>query len=120
MKTICFDIDGVICKSKTNIYKESVPIIKNIKLINLLFDTGFIIKLYTARCMGRTSDNKKKSEKLIKRLTISQLELWNVKYHKIFFGKPSFDIFIDDKCLFFKKDWSKVLQKKILEIKQIL
>ena len=115
MKTICFDIDGVICKSKKNIYKKSIPIIKNIKLINLLFDSGFIIKLYTARCMGTTFDKKKKSEKLIKKLTIRQLKLWKVKYHKIFFGKPSFDIFIDDKCLFFKEDWPKVLKKKILK-----
>lgn len=117
MKTICFDIDGVICKSNSKNYKKSSPILKNIKTINSLFDTGFVIKLYTARCMGRTFDNKKKSEKLIKKLTIRQLKLWKVKYHKIFFGKPSFDIFVDDKCLFFKEDWPKILKKKFLNIK---
>ncbi|WP_440675418.1 phosphoheptose isomerase [Candidatus Pelagibacter sp. HIMB1593] len=117
MKTICFDIDGVICKSKYKNYKKSVPIIKNIKTINSLFESGFIIKLYTARCMGRTLDNRKKSEKLIKKLTISQLKLWKVSYHKIFFGKPSFDILVDDKCFFFRDDWPKILQKKFLKIK---
>ena len=39
IKTICFDIDNVICKTnKTRNYSKSVPIKKNIKVIicNLL------------------------------------------------------------------------------------
>ena len=36
-----------------------------------------------------------------------QQGLWGVKYHKIFFGKISYDILIDDKCFFFRKDWNK-------------
>ena len=28
--------------------------------------------------------------------TIKQLKKWGVKYHEIHFGKPSFDLFIDD------------------------
>ena len=55
--------------------------------------------------MGRNNDNRLKAEKQIKKLTIEQLKKWKVKYHKIFFGKPSFDIFVDDKSLFFKKKW---------------
>jgi hypothetical protein len=46
-------------------------------------------------------------------LTLKQLKKWGVKYHKIYFGKPSFDLFIDDKSLFFKKTWPKFLQKKL-------
>ena len=40
-------------------------------------------------------------------MTIRPLETWNVKYHKIFFGKPSFDILIDDKSFNFDKKWFK-------------
>ncbi len=111
-KVICFDIDGVICKTKLNNYKTSKPIKKNIKLINQLFKSGYFIKIYTARCMGRNLDNKKKAEKQIKKYTIRQLKNWNVRYDKIFFGKPSFDLFIDDKCIFFNENWHKQLKKK--------
>ena len=54
-----------------------------------------------------------KVKKLIKPLTLKQLNLWGLKYHKIYFGKPSFDLFIDDKSLFFKKDWTKSLEDKL-------
>jgi capsule biosynthesis phosphatase len=114
LKTICFDIDNVICKTEfNNKYHKSKPIKKNINLINKLYDKGFIIILYTARYMGRCKGNIKKVEKLIKPLTLKQLRDWKVKYHDIYFGKPSFDLFIDDKSLFFKKDWSKLLREKL-------
>ena len=57
--------------------------------------------------MGRTNNNLGQAKKKIMLLTISQLKRWKVNYHKIFFGKPSYDLFIDDKSIFFKKDWSK-------------
>ena len=33
-KIYCFDLDGVICHTKGNLYTESKPIIKAIKKIN--------------------------------------------------------------------------------------
>ena len=71
---ICFDIDGVICKTNSNDYQNSIPIKKNIKIINKLFNDGIIIKLHTARYMGRTKDNQKKAELKIKKITINQLK----------------------------------------------
>ena len=56
-KTICFDIDNVICKTTKSNYKKSTPILKNIKCINQLFKDGHTIKIFTARYMGRTNDN---------------------------------------------------------------
>ena len=44
-------------------------------------------------------------------MTKNQLKKWNVKYHKLIFGKPSFDMFVDDKAFFFKKYWYKVVDK---------
>ena len=114
LKTICFDIDNVICKTNlSKNYSKSIPIKKNIKLINKAYNNGYRIILYTARYMGRCNGNLTKVKKLIKPLTLNQLEKWGVKYHKIYFGKPSFDLFIDDKCLFFKKDWADFLKKKL-------
>lgn len=53
-KTIlCFDLDGVLCHTKKNKYKNSRPNLKAIKLVNNLFDNGYYIKIFTARYMGR-------------------------------------------------------------------
>ncbi len=112
-RKICFDIDGVICKTKNNNYKKSKPIKRNIKLINLLFDKNFEIIIYTARFMGRNKDQISKAKKQGYNFTKNQLKKWNLKYDRLIFGKPSFDLFIDDKSIFFKKNWSKLLLKKI-------
>jgi len=113
LKKICFDIDNIICttNAKRN-YLRSKPIKKNIEVINKLHDKGFYIILFTARYMGRCNGNIAEVKKKIKPLTLKQLKMWKVKYHKIFFGKPSFDLFIDDKSLFFNKNWAKYLIKK--------
>jgi capsule biosynthesis phosphatase len=114
VKTICFDIDNVICKTNDQkVYSESLPIKKNINIINKAYDHGFYIVLYTARYMGRCKGNIIKIKKLIKPLTIKQLQNWGVKYHELYFGKPSFDLLIDDKSLFHKKNWSTLLKKKL-------
>jgi histidinol phosphatase-like enzyme len=110
-KIICFDIDGVICNSPKNNYYKSIPIKKNIKKINQLYEQGYIIKIFTARFMGTTLDDINKSEKLAKKITINSLKKWGVKYHSIFFGKPSYDLFVDDKSIFFDKKWTKKIHK---------
>lgn len=113
-KIICFDLDNVICKTNdTKNYKKSQPIKKNIKVINLLYNKGYKVIIFTARYMGRCKGNAKLAEKKIKPLTIKQLKSWGVKYDEIFFGKPSYDLFVDDKAMFFKKNWSSILQKKL-------
>ena len=114
-KSLCFDIDGIICYNvKDRNYKKAKPIKKNIKYINKLYKNGFKITLFTARYMGRCSNNRSLAENKIKKLTISQLNSWNVKYHELFFGKPSFDLLIDDKAIFFEKNWINYLEKKLL------
>ena len=113
-KIICFDLDNVICKSNGKNYTKSTPIQKNIKTINKLYKNGYYIKIFTARFMGRTNDNITKAKKLDKNLTKKQLNKWNVKYHRLIFGKPSYDLFIDDKSFFYDKNWSKKLESKLL------
>jgi len=114
LKTICFDIDEVICKTDSKRdYSKSKPIKKNINVINNLYNKGFTIILYTARYMTRCNGNVAEVKKKVKPLTLNQLKNWKVKFHKIYFGKPSFDLFIDDKSLFFDKNWPKLLLKKL-------
>ena len=84
LKIICFDIDNVICKTNnTKNYSKSVPIKKNIKVINEAYNNGFNIILYTARYMGRCNGNVSKVKKHIKSFTIKQLkngELSTIKF----------------------------------------
>ena len=62
--------------------------------------------------MGRNKDQVSKAKKQGYIFTKNQLKKWNLKYDKLFFGKPSFDLFVDDKSIFFKKNWNKLLLKK--------
>ena len=55
--------------------------------------------------MGRNAENVIKAKKQGYKFTSNQLTKWGVKYHKLIFGKPSFDIYVDDKNLGFKKKW---------------
>ena len=97
-KTICFDIDNTICKTIKSNYKKSIPIKKNIEFINHLYDKGHPIKIFTARYMGRTSDNLKEAKKKAKKITLYQLKKWGCKYHKLDVGnKPDYDLLICDK-----------------------
>ncbi len=112
-KIICFDIDGVICETYKNDYKNAKPINKSINTINKLYNNNFYIKLFTARFMGRSKDNCLKSKKKGLILTKKQLKTWGVKYHKLLMCKPSYDLFVDDKALNFKKNWQVLLKKKL-------
>ena len=73
-----------------------------------------LIKLFTGRYMGRNKENIIKAKKQGYKMTMKQLKKWKVKYHKLIFGKPSFDLFIDDKTLFFKDNWYKFIDKDLI------
>ena len=109
-KILCFDIDGIICKSYKGNYKKSKPILKNISLINNYFKEGHFIKIFTSRYMGRNNENVKLAKKRGLKLTIMQFKEWNVKYHKLIMGKPSYDYFIDDKAFNSTKDFKKKIK----------
>ena len=105
-KIYCFDIDGVICKTKGKNYSKAKPILKSIIKINELYDKGHYIKIFTARYMGRNNENVKLAKKQGYKKTLLQLKNWKLKFHKLIIGKPSFDIFVDDKSIDFNKDWT--------------
>ena len=94
------DIDGTICQNgecSSCKYEGSIPFLERIEKINQLYDEGHIIKYFTARGMGRYSDNASKAKEKFYALTKMQLELWGCKYHELILGKPSGDVYIDDK-----------------------
>jgi uncharacterized HAD superfamily protein len=87
----CFDIDGTICSNTNGDYEKAVPYHSTIEKVNKLFDQGNTIYYYTARGVTTGYDWRK--------ITENQFLKWNVKYHKLFFGKPTADLYIDDKCM---------------------
>ena len=65
--------------------------------------------------MGRNRDSLLKAKRQGYESTMRQLNKWGLKFHKLFFGKPSSDIYIDDKNLNFKKNWIKDIKKKYIK-----
>ena len=113
IKIICFDLDNTLCKTIRNNYHKSTPIKKNINILNKLYDSGYMIKIFTSRFMGRSKENSSKAKKLGYNLTMRQLKKWNVKYHKLIVGKPSYDLIIDDKAYGYNNKWTNKLLKII-------
>jgi hypothetical protein len=89
------DIDNTICKTSKNDlgkwdYPSSVPFYDRINTVNELYDAGNIIIYWTARGSGSGLDWTD--------LTKQQLDQWGCKYHEVKLGKPSYDVWIDDKA----------------------
>ena len=111
-KIFCFDIDGVICSKVKSNYMRAKPKKESIKMINKLFEKNYII-IFTSRYMGRNKDNIQKAKIEGYKKTYKQLIEWKLKFDELRFGKPSFDYLIDDKSIFFKRNWHKYLIKFI-------
>lgn len=90
-KTYMIDIDGTIFNTIDKNYPESTPIPERIEYFNKLYDEGHVIKYWTAR--GSGSGNNWYD------LTLQQLNNFGVKFHEFNVGKPSYDIWIDDKAV---------------------
>lgn len=111
---IFVDIDETICEylhPNERSYENAIPIYDNIKKVNLLYENGHDITFWTAR---GTVTNIDWTE-----LTKTQLENWKVKYHNLLFGKPDYDLYIDDKSLNSIFNWNDTNVATILSNKII-
>ena len=87
---IYVDIDETICTKAEDLnYANAKPIPERINKINNLFNEGNTIIYWTARGTMTGIDWREVTEK--------QFNEWGVKYHNLMFGKPAYDLFIDDK-----------------------
>ncbi len=84
-----------------------------IKFINNLYNNGHVIKIYTSRFMGRNNENRTKAKKQGFKKTKIQLKKWGLKFNILLMGKPSYDIYIDDKAYGFNNNWLKYYKKYI-------
>ena len=89
---IYVDIDETICfYEEERDYNLAKPSLENIKKINILYEKGHEITYWTARGSATGIDWTE--------VTKEQFKNWGVKYHDLKFGKPNYDLFIDDKNL---------------------
>ena len=87
--TIYVDIDETIFMTQNMDYENSQPFLERIQKINKLYDEGHTIVYWTARGSGSGKDWSK--------VTKDQFERYGVKHHTLKFGKPVYDLFLDDK-----------------------
>lgn len=109
---IFVDLDNTLCETEDSNYTESKPIEERIIKVNKLKDDGNKITIWTAR--GQTSGID------YTELTKKQLTDWDIRYDKLLMGKPSYDLYIDDKSVNVDKHWkipTKNLKSKKIESK---
>ena len=85
------DIDGTICSNTYGDYSNAIPFLDRIEYFNNLYTSGNEIHYWTAR--GSNSGINWED------LTYLQLKKWGVKYTSFKLGKPSYDVWIDDKAI---------------------
>lgn len=90
------DIDNTICKTHMSDYTSADPYIERINKINELYDSGNVIIYWTARGGSSGIDWSE--------LTKTQLKKWGCKYSELRMGKPSYDVWVDDKA-FNSEEW---------------
>lgn len=84
------DIDGTICSNTNGDYHAAAPFKNRIEYFNSLYESGNEIHYWTARGQNSGIDWSE--------LTLSQLKKWGAKYTSVKLGKPSYDVWIDDKA----------------------
>jgi hypothetical protein len=94
-----FDIDNTLVNTNGSDYSNCTPIKYRIDKLNRLYDAGNTIYLFTARGSRSGNDYRKMTE--------DQMNQFGVKYHKLIFGKPDVDLFIDDKAIS-AIDWDNI------------
>ena len=99
MKSIVVDVDGTVCDAINRDYENALPLQPVIDKINILYEQGYKIILYTSRgmnsCHGDISLILEKNEKVLE----EWLRKHGVLYHELIFGKPLGDWYVDDKAL---------------------
>lgn len=91
------DLDNTLCITISGDYNNSIPIQTRIDYVNNLKSEENIIVIWTARGSKTGIDYSE--------LTKTQLKTWGILYDELLFGKPDYDIYIDDKSFNVDSYW---------------
>ena len=116
----CIDIDGTLTEPHDGSPWDAIPRRDRIQKVNKLYENGATIYLMTSRgfihSTGRYPDDincqQREADYHCRSRTEAQLASWGVKYHKLFFGKPRANKYIDDRGMtdgdfFMAEDFTK-------------
>ena len=121
---ICFDLDETLCsgsrpgKDGCTDYSKCEPKPGAQWLLHDLRLQGHTVIIQTARGMTTAGGRMGAAIKNIGLQTLKQLDTWGFEYDEIYFGKPSADLYVDDKGQNAQDFWGERLQIKPLEIKE--
>lgn len=95
-----FDLDGTLCtQEKSGEYDKALPIVHMVAIVNHLYEEGHDITIFTARGMNTYEGDLE----LIFNAHWNQTHEWllqnGVKFHRLRFGKPAADYYVDDKAV---------------------
>lgn len=90
-KTVCFDLDGTLCTNTYGEYDTAEPFPWAIERLNALAEAGHRIVVFTARGTATGIDWTD--------VTRGQLDSWGVRYDDVKLGKPSADVYVDDRAV---------------------
>jgi capsule biosynthesis phosphatase len=97
-KHLVMDMDGTICEQTwNNTYHLAKPVQDVIDKVNDLYDAGWHVTIYTARGMRTCKGDVKEVERRYKVITEEWLLKHQVMYHRLVFGKPPGDLYVDDR-----------------------
>ena len=107
MKSIVFDLDGVICIHPTDgsdYVKNSTPNVKMIEYMKSLKIAGYRINIYTARRMETSGHDVGVAIARSAKATFEWLDKYQVPYDALYFGKPNGELYIDDKAIGYSEE----------------
>lgn len=99
-RKIVVDIDDTLCiGTEGKDYANAVPIVKTIAMVNRYHDAGYHVTIFTARGMHRFSGDAAACDRAFRGMTEAWLDRHGVRYDVLLFGKPSADLYLDDKAI---------------------
>lgn len=103
---IVIDLDGTILEERNEQERAKArPLAGAVEAVNALYEMGHTIVIYTARTYRELE------------LTVNQLKRFGVRYHHLVLGKPTADIFVDDRAVSFS-DWATVWDGLLATVEQ--
>jgi capsule biosynthesis phosphatase len=100
-KRLVIDLDGTLCTLRRpgESYHDVRPFQGEIDVLNRLVDDGWHVTVFTARGMDTYGGDVRKIKLMLEAPTRAWLRRHGVRYHRLKFGKPPADWYVDDKSL---------------------
>lgn len=95
---LIFDFDGVLCVFGAKDYSQAEPYEISIEQVNRAYREGWYIVIFTARYMSRCNGNVDRARLCGQKEAEDWLRKHGVNFHEVILGKPSGDIYVDDRA----------------------